>query len=107
MQTLKERFDEYLNTKYSENTKRYIFAILTGFEKIDDNGTPLPVKAKELQRILVPNVIPYLGVYYRLLRELGTDDGIGIIEKITYPREKGQRGKNPVYYQLNAFYKNW
>jgi len=98
--TIREKYIEFLESKYSENTKQYIFAIIEYLGKTRDDGSPLPIKAKELQTMLVPDKIPYLGVFYRLLKELGTDEGIGIIEKNAYPREKGQRGKNPIYYSL-------
>lgn len=97
-----EKLTEYLKTKYSENTKRYIYSIIEFLNRIGEDGLPLPVKSGDLQRAIVPDKIPYLGLYYRLLKELGEE---GLIIKETGEKEPRKRGKKPTLYRLVVLHK--
>jgi hypothetical protein len=101
---LNEKLTEYLYSKYSENTRKYVSTIIEFLNKPDEDGLPISVKAKDMQEALVPDKIPYIGIYYRLLKELG-EEGIGIIKKEIGEKEPRKRGKNPIFYRLVALHK--
>lgn len=92
------QFSEYLRSKYNDNTRDYAQSIVEYLNQKTTSGVVKSIKSKDLQDAMVPEKIEYIGVFYRLLKELCDK---GIIIKTEGVREPGTRGKNPVFYKLN------
>ena len=86
-------YENYINSKYSESTKFYIKSIV---EYLKSNGE---TRAQNLQNAITPSLIPYLGTYGRLIKELTT---LGILVRTEKPRDPGKRGKAAVYYNISS-----
>jgi hypothetical protein len=99
MGTPEETLKEFLKSKYSGNTQKYVNYIVDVLNVPDETGAPALVRAKVLQDALVPGKIPYSGLYYRLLKEMVET---GIITKEIGEREPGKKGKKPTFYRLKS-----
>jgi len=96
---MEDRLDTYLRSKYNDNTRRYAQSIVKYLNTRTPAGDLVSVKSKELQERLVPAEVPYVGVFFRILKELCDS---GIVKKEIGEREPGKRGKSPVFYKLDT-----
>lgn len=99
---VKERVDQFINSKRSEETKQYAKEIINFLSKADPAKEQGWIRVKEIQAALVGSGdIPFNTTFFRLLEDLTKAK---IIERKEAEREPGARGKRPIYYRVPFYY---
>ena len=101
--SMQEILKNFLKSKKSDVTRAYIEEICKYLKTEFDNEKSGLVRSKDLQNYILPNIIPNVGTYYRLLN--GLVDA-GIVHKQIGESSFDDSVKKPVYYRLpRGFYK--
>ncbi|OPX68256.1 MAG: hypothetical protein A4E38_01850 [Methanoregulaceae archaeon PtaB.Bin108] len=96
----KEFLFKFLNSRKSEETKKYTQYILKYLSKRFDEDRKGWVRSKEIMIDLVPENIPNSSTFFKLLKDL---ENYHLIERCKGKKEEPGPGRAPIFYRISGF----